>query len=286
MGADHSPLTTARIALVPGAPAGYHHVRDGSYIRLTHRRISGEPMRQNRLLDYRVARPARLAGMDDADAVWARTSVATAGGCPADRIGAASAPSLPRIPGRVKPCASAVRSVVTIQPSMPVTRRHRSSIADSRPAELFLRLAGGTYRPEAYKIGLAACCLAVPLLLFAAACAMNLGQGASCLGVTVGLLIWWGPPCRDLLEAGDLDLLLAGLAGLTQLAFLVRFDREPGPWGWAAVLASGCLGWFAQPALFSALLPLLLIYYASVGGRHALIWHLAFVSARSRAVSR
>jgi hypothetical protein len=151
--------------------------------------------------------------------------------------------------------------------------------AGSRPAELFLSLAGGAYRPEAYKLGLAACCLAVPLLLFAAARAVHLGHGASCLAVSVGLLIWWGVPCRDLLEAGDLDLLLAGLAALAQLAFLVRFDREPGLWGWAAVLASGCLGWFAQPGLFSAILPLLLIYYLSVGARHGLIWHLAFVSA-------
>jgi hypothetical protein len=150
--------------------------------------------------------------------------------------------------------------------------------AGSRPAELFLSLAGGTYRPEVYKLGLAACCLVVPLLVFGAARAVNLGHGASYLAVAIGLLIWWGVPCRDLLEAGDLDLLLAGLAALTQLAYLVRFDREPGLWSWVAVLASGCLGWFAQPALFATLLPLLLIYYLSVGGRHPLIWHLAFVS--------
>jgi hypothetical protein len=151
--------------------------------------------------------------------------------------------------------------------------------AGSRPAELFLSLAGGTYRPEAYKIGLAACCLAVPLLLFAAAQAVSLGGGACCLAVAIGLLIWWGAPCRDLLEAGDLDLLLAALAGLAQLAFLVRFDRDPGLFGWAGVLAGGCLGWFAQPAFFGALVPLLLIYYLSVGTRHALIWHLALLGA-------
>src|SRR5947209_5441045 len=34
----------------------------------------------------------------------------------------------------------------------------------SRPAELFLSLTGATYRPAAYKVGLALCCLLVPLL--------------------------------------------------------------------------------------------------------------------------
>src|SRR6516225_1374198 len=32
----------------------------------------------------------------------------------------------------------------------------------SRPAEMFLSLAGGAYRPAAYKLGLALCCLLVP----------------------------------------------------------------------------------------------------------------------------
>src|SRR6266404_4879254 len=98
----------------------------------------------------------------------------------------------------------------------------------SRPAELFLTLAGSTYRPEAYKLGLAACCLAVPLLLFAAARGVGLGRGVSCLAVALGLLTWWATPCRDLLEVGDLDILLAGLAALAQVGMLVRLDRKPG----------------------------------------------------------
>ena len=38
----------------------------------------------------------------------------------------------------------------------------------SRPGELFLLLAGGSYRPAAYKIGFAALCLSVPLFLLIA----------------------------------------------------------------------------------------------------------------------
>src|SRR5262249_17338435 len=133
--------------------------------------------------------------------------------------------------------------------------------------------------------GLAACCLLAPLLLFAAARSVGLGRGASCLAVAIGVFTWWATPCRDLLEAGGLDLLVAGLAALTQVRLPVRFDRKPGVGSWAALLASGCLGWFAQPALLIVLLPLILIYYFSVGARHLLVWHLALLSALAGGVA-
>jgi len=148
----------------------------------------------------------------------------------------------------------------------------------SRPAELFLSLAGGGYHPEAYKIGLAVCWLAVPWLLFVAARGVGLRGGASCLAVSLGLLIAWAGPCRDLLEAGDLDFLLASLAALAQVGLLVRFDRKPGPGSWIAVLVCGGVGCFAQPAFLTVLLPLFLIYYFAVGARHGLVWHMAFLT--------
>ncbi|HEX5269450.1 MAG TPA: hypothetical protein VFW33_03135, partial [Gemmataceae bacterium] len=72
----------------------------------------------------------------------------------------------------------------------------------SRPAELFLILGGGTYRPAAYKVGLAACCLLVPLLLTAAARGAGLSRSAALLATALGLLVWWGGPARDAVEAG------------------------------------------------------------------------------------
>src|SRR5262245_59473041 len=94
----------------------------------------------------------------------------------------------------------------------------------SRPAELFLILAGGAYRPAAYKLGLAAFCLAVPLLLLLAARGAGLDRGTSCLAVALGMLVWWGAPCQSALAGGDLDLMLAALAVLAQAGLLVRFD--------------------------------------------------------------
>jgi hypothetical protein len=149
----------------------------------------------------------------------------------------------------------------------------------SRPAELFLGVAGASYRPAAYKVGLALCCFAVPFLLMAAARGVGLDRGGVCLATAFGLIVWWGGPCRAALEAGDLDLLLAGLAAVLHVGLIVRWHRTPGLGSWVGLLASGLLGWFAQPLLFALLLPLDLVYYLSVGVRHRLAWHVALFAA-------
>jgi hypothetical protein len=154
----------------------------------------------------------------------------------------------------------------------------------SRPAELFLILAGGAYRPAAYKVGLAVCCLLAPLLLWAAARGAGLSRAAACLATGFGLLVWWGRPAREALDAGDVDLLLAALAALAQFGLLLRFDRAPGFVPWLGILAAGYLGWFAHPLFFAVLLPLALVYYLSVGVRHGLVWHLALLAGLAGAV--
>jgi hypothetical protein len=144
----------------------------------------------------------------------------------------------------------------------------------SRPAELFLLLGGGEFQPMAYKLGFAACCLLGPLLIYLAAASAGLAPGTSCLAVFFSLLLWWGVPGRQLLENGNLDVLLAGLAALLQAGLLVRYHRFPTLAAWLALLFASCLGWFGEPLLFALVLPLLLIYYLSVGARHRLIWHI------------
>ncbi len=155
----------------------------------------------------------------------------------------------------------------------------------SRPAELFLILGGGAYRPAAYKIGLAACCLLVPPLLTAAARGAGLTRGAAALAAALGLLVWWGGPARGAVEAGDVDLLLSALAALAQFGLLLRFDRAPGIGCWLGLLAAGFLGWFAQPLFFGVLLPLALVYYLTVGARHGVLWHLALLAGMAGALA-
>jgi hypothetical protein len=149
----------------------------------------------------------------------------------------------------------------------------------SRPAELFLCLAGGTFKPAAYKIGVAACCLIAPFLLMAAASWAGLGRGDACLATALGLLVWWGTPCRHWLEEGDLDLLLAGLGALAHVGALLRFHRVPSLLSWTGVLGTSALCWFGQPFLCLLLLPLILVYYLSVGAKHQLAWHIALLGS-------
>jgi hypothetical protein len=134
-------------------------------------------------------------------------------------------------------------------------------------------------------VGLAVCWLVVPLLLAAAARNAGLNRAAAFAVAATGLLVWWGTPCRALLEAGQIDLVLASLAALVQTALLLRFDRAPGVTSWLGILASGYLGWFLHPLFFALLLPLALVFYLSVGARHVLIWHVALLAALAGGVA-
>ena len=151
----------------------------------------------------------------------------------------------------------------------------------SRLAELFLLLGGGSYQPAAYKIGLAVISMLVPFFLFLAARAAGLGVAAGTLATALGLLVWWGGPAQAALKAGEAELLLAALALLVHCSLLVRFHVAPGLGCWFGLLVSEALTWFAQPFLLPLCVPLLLVYYLSVGAKHrSLTWHLALLGSQ------
>src|SRR5882724_8280531 len=155
----------------------------------------------------------------------------------------------------------------------------------SRLAEVFLILGGGGYRPEAYKIGLFAVCLLVPLLILFACRKAGLDRMTTLVATILGQLVWWGPLGSGALEAGNSEILLASLAGLAHVGSLIAFHRRPGALSWLGVLLTACMGWFLQPLLFPIALPLLLGYYLSVGVKHNfLTWHTAFWMAEQGAV--
>jgi len=156
----------------------------------------------------------------------------------------------------------------------------------SRLSELFLLAAGGEYSPQAYKIGLAVVCLLVPGFLFLAARAANASLPTATLATALGLLVWWGQPSQEALRAGDIELLTAGLAVVLHSGLLLRFHHAPGLGGWFGLLASGALAWLAQPLLLPLFIPLWLIYYLTVGAKHAaLTWHMALLGALAGAVA-
>jgi hypothetical protein len=146
-----------------------------------------------------------------------------------------------------------------------------------RTAELFIVLAGGTFRPAAYKIGLAVFCFLVPVFLWGGARASGLTTARAALAVALGLLVWWSGPCHDALEAGEVDLLVASMALLVHVGFLIALHRYPGPTTWFGLVITGTVGLFAEPMLFALLVPILLVYYFSVGPRHRLGWHVCLL---------
>jgi hypothetical protein len=153
----------------------------------------------------------------------------------------------------------------------------------SRPAELFYLIGGPT--ASAYKTGLVICCLLVPLAFAVAGRGVGLGPAGCCLAAMIGGALWWSPPCRALLEAGDLDLLVGGMAIPIYLTWLGRFWRSPGPVEWLVLAGSATVGWYMQPLLMLGAVPISLAFnlWAFRGVRFA--WHLALCSANLGALA-
>jgi hypothetical protein len=144
----------------------------------------------------------------------------------------------------------------------------------SRPAELFLVLAGGGYDPAAYKIGLFAVVLAVPLAFVLAGRGAGLPPGAAVLAGVAGTLLLWSKPGRHVIEAGHLDSLGAGLAALVFVPWLARFARGLGVEAWLVLAVAALAGWFCNPFVWVGLMPVVIVYYIVFAPRHGPGFHL------------
>lgn len=148
----------------------------------------------------------------------------------------------------------------------------------SRPAELFLLIGGS--RPAAYKLGLAACCIAVPIVFAGGARLLRLGPGTSCLTAAFAQVAWWSGPVQQLLKAGQLDWLLAGLIVFLHAALLARYHQSGGGLAvWFGLLLTSIFGWFCHPILWLGFAVLFVPFYLAVALRHGGIWNLALWGA-------
>lgn len=147
--------------------------------------------------------------------------------------------------------------------------------AGCRPAELFFLVGGPS--PSSYKIGLALCCLFVPLAFALAGRGAGLGAGGACLCALVGGTLFWSPPCRALLEAGDLDLLMGGICVPVYLSWLSRYGRTPGPLEWIVLAGISAIGWYTHPLLMLGLVPIVFFFHMLHSARFA--WHLGLLGA-------
>src|SRR4051812_6329570 len=149
--------------------------------------------------------------------------------------------------------------------------------AGSRPAELFYLLGGPS--AGSYKGGLAICCLLAPLAFAVAARGAGLGAGGACLAAVIGGTLWWSPSCRDLLEAGDLDLLVGGMCAPVYLSWLSRFGRTPGPLEWLVLTGTAAVGWYMHPLVMGAAVVLSLLYHLWAFRGERFAWHLGLLTA-------
>lgn len=147
----------------------------------------------------------------------------------------------------------------------------------ARPAELFQFFAANPDNPAAYKLGVFLVCLLVPVTFAVAGRGLGLSPAGACLAAVGGCLVWWSPSVRTLLDDGHLDLLLAGLAGLTCVSGLARYASDPGPLAWAVLAGGAVVGWFAHPVAWLGLLPIVAAFYLAMAPRHGLGWHLGLI---------
>lgn len=143
-----------------------------------------------------------------------------------------------------------------------------------RPAELFLVAAGGGYRPAAYKVGLFVCLLLVPPAFVLAGRGAGLPAGASIMAGIGGIVLCWSGPVRGMIEAGEFDFLMAGLAVLIFVPWLGRYARWFGVDSWLVLAAVAAAGWYAHPVVWFGLVPVVVAYYVVVAPRQELAWHL------------
>lgn len=154
----------------------------------------------------------------------------------------------------------------------------------SRPAELFALFGGRGFRPAAYKVGLFAFLVCVPLAFVAAARGAGLPAGASVLAGCAGALLVWSPAVAGLLRDGQFDLLAAGLAAAVFVPWLGRYARQPGPQSWGVLALLAAAGWYAHPFIWIGLGPVMFAFYFVYAPRHGPGWHLGLAAVVSAGV--
>lgn len=148
----------------------------------------------------------------------------------------------------------------------------------SRPAELFVYAFPNRSPAAAYKLGLFLVCAAVPLVFASAGRGVGLSAPVACLAGLGGCVVWWSPGVRALLDAGQIDGLMLGLAWLAFCGGLARYAADPGLTGWFLMAAASLVGWYVHPVGWLGVLPMVAVYYLISAPRHGLAWHLGLLA--------
>ena len=148
----------------------------------------------------------------------------------------------------------------------------------SRPAEFFVYAFDGRTPAAAYKLGLFLVCAAVPLVFACAGRGFGLPAPVACLAAVAGCGFWWSPAVRMLIDAGQIDGLILGLAWIAFAGGLARYAADPGLTGWCLMALASLVGWYVHPVGWLGALPMVAVYYFASAPRHGLAWHLGLLA--------
>ncbi|MBN9519285.1 hypothetical protein J0H58_12305 [bacterium] len=155
----------------------------------------------------------------------------------------------------------------------------------SRPAELVLALAGRGFSPAAYKVGLFACLLLVPLAFVLAARGAGLPAGAAVLAGAGGVVLSGSTQVHRLVEEGEIDFLMAGLGVIVFVCWLARYSKWFGIDSWLVMALVAAAGWYAHPVVWIGLVPVVIVFYVAVAPRKELAWHLGLLGIAAAGVA-
>lgn len=148
----------------------------------------------------------------------------------------------------------------------------------SRFAE-FVIFTRPTLSPAAaYKLGILFVCFCVPFVFAAAGRGFGLPAPVAGLAALGGCFVWWTPAVQSLLDAGQLDGLLLGLAWMAFAGGMARYAADPGLTAWSLMALASVVGWYIQPLGWLGVVPLLAFHYVLYAPRHGLAWHLGWIA--------
>jgi len=114
--------------------------------------------------------------------------------------------------------------------------------SSSGPAELFQLLAGGTYSPRAYKIGVALLVGLVPIAIMLASWSYGGGRAAAVAAGAWSVWYWWVGFPDVLVRTGLVAFVWSSAVAVLVPALMVRWRRASSLAPWAALAASVAAG--------------------------------------------